>query len=189
MWIKKKGADFLDKTGPFFVLAAVGNIAWIFLWHYQYVALSLIPMLLLLASLLLLYIRLGIGNISVPRSEQIFVNLPVSIYLGWITVATIANITAVLVVAGWDGFGLSEVFYTVLVIAVAAIITLLILLKRGDVPYSLVVIWAYIGIIIKRLRMGDAPAVVIATAICLSIVVLGAVISLMRRKSWYAGKP
>jgi hypothetical protein len=99
----------------------------------------------------MIYLRLNIGIQKVTMKEKLFVHIPISVYIGWITVATIANVTAVLVTVGWDGFGLSEQIWTMLVIIVATIITILMLVKRRDYAYSAVIIWALIGIYIKRI--------------------------------------
>ena len=147
---EKTTKPFLEKISYFFVLASLANIIWIFLWHYEQIVLSLLAMILLFVSLLIIYLRLNIGIEKVSMRDKLFVHVPISIYIGWITVATIANVTAVLVTIGWDGFGLSEQIWTMLVLIVAAIITILILFTRKDYAYSAVIIWALIGIYIKR---------------------------------------
>jgi hypothetical protein len=110
-------------------------------------------MLVLLGSLLAIYVRLNIGRGKRTGAEKAFVHAPFSVYLGWISVATVANITTFLVNAGWGRFGLSEVFWTVLVLVVVAVITILMLALRSDVGYGLVILWAFAGIIIKRLAV------------------------------------
>jgi hypothetical protein len=148
--IEKTTTPFLEKISYFFILASLANIIWIFLWHYEQVILSLLAMLVLFVSLLFIYLRLNIGIDKVSIRDKLFVHIPISIYIGWITVATIANVTAVLVTIGWDGFGVSEEIWTMLVIIVAAIITILMLIKRKDFAYSAVIVWALIGIYLKR---------------------------------------
>ena len=148
---EKTTTPFLEKISYFFILISIANIIWIFLWHYEQVLLSLLAMLILFASLLLMYLRLNIGKEKVSLKERIFIHVPISVYIGWITVATIANVTAVLVTIGWNGFGISEEIWTMLVIIVAAIITILMLIKRKDYAYSAVIIWALIGIYLKRI--------------------------------------
>ncbi len=129
---KEKGTlPFLEKISFFFIVSNIANFAWIFAWHYQLVALSLIIMIILFISLLMLYLRLGIGKIEVSKGENRFIHVPISVYIGWITIATIANVTAFLVSINWDGFGLPEEFWTILVISVAIIINLLILYTRN----------------------------------------------------------
>jgi len=148
---EKTTKPFLEKISFFFIIASLANIIWIFLWHYEQVLLSLLAMILLFVSLLVVYLRLNIGIEQVSLKEKLFVHVPISVYLGWITVATIANVTAVLVTIGWDGFGISEQIWTMLVIIVAAIITILMLVTRKDYAYSAVIIWALIGIYLKRI--------------------------------------
>jgi len=148
---EKTTKPFLEKISFFFILASLANIIWIFLWHYEQVTLSLLAMLVLFASLLVMYLRLNIGKEEVSLKEKLFIHVPISVYIGWITVATIANITAVLVTIGWNGFGVSEEIWTMLIMIVAAIITILMLIKRKDCAYSAVIIWALIGIYIKRM--------------------------------------
>ena len=93
---------------------------------------------------------MDIGKKKVSTEDKIFLHIPISVYLGWITVATIANVTAVLVTIGWDGFGISEQIWTITVILVATLITIIVLIKRKDFAYSTVIIWALFGIFLKR---------------------------------------
>ena len=130
---------------------------------------SLLAMILLFVSLLVIYLRLNVGIEKVSMKEKLFVHVPISVYIGWITVATIANVTAVLVTIGWNGFGVSEEIWAMLVIIVAAIITILILFTRKDYAYSAVIIWALIGIYIKRIE--DDPVYGIQTQIANTAVI------------------
>ena len=109
-------------------------------------------MLVLLASLILIYWRLEIGLKPVPLNLKLSVHTPFSVYLGWITVATVANVTAFLVSINWDGLGISETIWTWIVLSVATIIATIIILQRKDVAYTLVPIWAFIGIFIKQIE-------------------------------------
>jgi len=148
---EKSTKPFLEKISYFFIIANFANIIWIFLWHYEQIILSLIAMIILLISLLIIYLRLNIGIEKVSNKDKLFVHVPISVYIGWITVATIANVTAVLVTIDWDGFGISQELWTILVLIVATIITILILTTRKDYAYSSVIIWALIGIYLKRI--------------------------------------
>jgi hypothetical protein len=176
--------SFLDRIGVLFILSSVANMGWIFAWHYELVSLSLVIMLLLLLTLIAIYLRLGIGRSAAPGRERYLVHLPFSVYLGWITVATIANVTALLVDMGWNRFGLSEAFWTVAVIAVGVAITLVMLLQRRDVFYSLVVLWALLGILLKRMAVEVQPIVSVRVAVIVGMALVGAGIlaQLARRK-------
>jgi hypothetical protein len=175
--------DFLDRIGIWFFVSCIFNTGWIFAWHYEVMWLSLAIMLLLLISLLVIYLRLGIGRRNdVSNNEKGLVHLNFSIYLGWITVATIANVTAFLVKYGWNRFGFDEQFWTVVVIAVAIIITLGMIFIRNDIFHSLVVIWALAGILIKRLANPSTPAMLIITITIagISILALSIIIQIIR---------
>ena len=150
---KRRGAQFLGKIGWLFGLSCAANVVWIFLWHYELIFPSLIAMFALLGSLIMIYLRLDIGRGNPQREERLYVHLPFSIYLGWITVAPIANVVAALVSIDWGGFGLGEVTWTVTMIVVAVILTLLNIQTRGDVGYTLVIIWALGGIIVKQMAI------------------------------------
>jgi hypothetical protein len=136
----------LGQTGWWFVLSCAANSAWLFLWHYAYFALSVIAMLTLLISLIVVYLRLGVGQQAVPPGERWLVQLPFSIYLGWVTVATIANVTAFLDSINWNGFGLSPETWTFIMLVVAIAIAALMAYSRQDIAYLLVLVWAFIGI-------------------------------------------
>ena len=107
--------NFVSRIGPWFLISSLANMAWIVAWHYRQVPLSLLIMLGILLSLIMIYQRLQVGLASAPGNEKFLVHLAFSIYLGWITVATIANVTTLLVDLGWDGFGISDVSWTVVV--------------------------------------------------------------------------
>ena len=149
---RQREKSFLPKIGYFFVLSSIANVIWIFLWHYEQIILSLLPMFALLSTLIAIYLRLQIGQSHVPLKEKLAVHLPFSVYLGWITVAPIANVAAALVAIGWDGWGINEVTWTILMIIVVLIITIAVISTRKDIAFSLVIIWALGGIIAKQIK-------------------------------------
>jgi hypothetical protein len=176
-----------EKIGIWFFLSCIFNVAWILTWHYEMVWLSLIIMVLLFLSLLIIYVRLGTGRPGIKVSERICVNIPFSTYIGWITIATIANATAFLVQINWNRFGLSEQLWTIIVIAVGAIITLATVYSRNDIFYCFVVIWALAGIMIKRFSEGAtwANPIVITLIIAIALIGLSVIIQLIRKKKIY----
>ncbi len=177
-------SSFTEKIGILFFVAAAANIGWIFAWHYEILPLSMILMLLLLACLITIYLRLRIGRADSTNTEKYLVYLPFSIYLGWITIATIANATAWLVDANWNTFGLGEQFWAVTVIAVGIAIALTTLFNRKDIFYGLVVDWALLGILIKRLAVETTPDqnVVAAAIVGLVLISVSIIIQIVRRK-------
>jgi benzodiazapine receptor len=158
---------FLEQISVLFILSGVFNVVWLFLWHYDQIVLSVVLMFALLATLIAVYMRLGIGKTSVTLKERLFVHLPFSVYLGWITVASIANVASALVSIQWDGFGLANETWAVLVIAVAVLITLVVIATRKDVAYSLVLVWALVGIAVNQSDYRD-----IVTAATASVIII-----------------
>jgi hypothetical protein len=147
---RNRDASFLSRISFLFLLSGLLNVFWLFLWHYGFITLSVIFMFGLLASLITIYLRLDIGKATVPLRERVCVHLPFSVYMGWITVASIANVSVALTFVGWDGGGIDPAIWAVLVIAVALFITLIAIGARRDVAYGLVIVWALAGIMAKQ---------------------------------------
>lgn len=140
----------LRKTGWWFVVSCIANIAWLLCWHYLQFPLSMLAMLVLLASLMVIYHLLETGRSQVSLGEQLLARVPFSIYLGWISVATIANAAVMLITLNWNGLGLSPQIWTAIVITVAALLGALMSWLRHDWVYGLVLVWAFAGIAVKQ---------------------------------------
>jgi len=168
--------------GWLFALASLANVAWIFAWHYLLVALSLVFMLMLLISLISLYTRIRQRD-PASRAETWFVRIPFSLYLGWISVATIANITVTLVNYNWNGFGLPPELWTIVVILLADVLALLMLLTRDDRWYAAVILWALYGIYVQHVTtfMRMYPDVITTTLVSMVVIAVGIVYTLVRR--------
>lgn len=163
-----------------FPLTSAANIVWLFLWHW-FVFWATVPvMLALLVLLILIYTRIGIGRRDVSFKEKAMLHVPFSLYLGWITVATIANISSVLKYYGWDGFGIEEPIWAVIMLAVTALITILVILTRRDIAYTLVIIWAAVGIAIKQ---AGAPLVANTAFIVAGLVAVVLILALIMRRT------
>ena len=178
---KNRDKPFLQQIGLFFALSGACNVSWLFLWHYNLVTYSLVLMLALLASLILIYLRLDIGRAAVSLKEMTCVHLPFSVYLGWISIATIANVSVALTAVGWDGFGIEPVTWAVVIICVALLLTLVMLAARKDIAFSLVVVWALIGILAKQ---GGNETIVLASeiGIVLILAAVGVTVAFSRLK-------
>jgi benzodiazapine receptor len=157
----------LRGVGYLFALSCLANVAWLFLWHYLLLTLTVVAMLALLLLLIAIYLRLGIGRGRFSAAETWLVNVPFSVYLGWITVATIANVTDLLSYLSWSGWGLAPEVWAIIVLTVATAIVAAVSLTRRDIGYALVIVWAYVGIAVKQ----SATPVVATTALVLAAVV------------------
>jgi hypothetical protein len=167
-------AELLYRTCILFSVSSLANTAWIFCWHYDLIPLSMLLMIVLLVCLI--YIVRIIGKEELSQRDKIFIRLPFSVYFGWITIATIANFTVMLVSFNWNGFGIAEAGWAVFIIAVGLIIGAVTALKNRDVVYALVLIWAYTGILIKHSSASgfsfDYPAVISTVTICIILLIV-----------------
>lgn len=171
----------------------VANILWIFAWQWRHVGIAMIFMLIILGTLIALELsiekKLAPGRALVATSERgapvagrarrFFLSVPIRIYLGWISVATIANVTALLVKLGWNGWGIDPRVWTVIVIAAGLAVALGFSVGRRQIVAPLVVAWAYAGIVIKRTQIdpGTSQAVWIAALVSAIIIVISIVIA------------
>jgi hypothetical protein len=164
--------SYLREISFLYLLGGFLNIVWLIAFHYSYGAPQILlftplPIALLLVVLLLTYVRLGIGKKEISRNQKLAVHLPVSVYLGWISLANIANIASLLNVL-ISGIPLeTQALWTAAVIVVALLITLLMLILRHDFAFGLVVIWATVGIALKQI----AISVIFATALAAVVIV------------------
>jgi translocator protein len=140
----------LQKMGLWFFFSSLANALWLVSFQYLQFGLAMIIMLVLLGILIRIYTGLGIGKEIVKPVERWLVNLPFSIYLGWITVAAIANAAQLLYSLNWNGFGIAAEVWTVIMLVAAVMISALVSFTRRDVGYSLVLVWAFTGIAVKQ---------------------------------------
>jgi hypothetical protein len=146
-------------------------------WHYGFYTLTVILMLVLLVSLIVIYRRLAVIRPANPATRWL-VHFPFSLYLGWITVATIANVSAWLVSLGWNGSPLTPVWWTVILIAVAASLSLVLSFRHRDAIHAAVLVWALVGILIKQI---DSAPIVIASALAV-LAILGGLAAALRAR-------
>jgi hypothetical protein len=176
----QKESPRFRRLGYLFALSGVANATWLFTWHYNFFGLGVLVMLSLLGLLIASYLRLNVNRSSASGAEWWSVDLPFSIYLGWITVATVANVTDWLYLVGWNGFGIAAPTWAVIMIAVAFVLGLLMALTRRDAGYLFVLVWSFVGIALKQVA---APNVVIAAWIGAGFMLVLAVYSLIRPKT------
>jgi benzodiazapine receptor len=165
-----------------FLVSCAANIAWLFLWHYQQFLWTILAMVILLASLIVIYLLMMRGGDAVPPAERWLVRLPFSIYLGWISVATIANASDVLYYIKWNGWGIAPAVWAVIMMVIAACLAWAMAVLRGDWAYGLVIIWALVGIAVKQASTPlVANTALILAGACAAVVVLGPILRGRRR--------
>ncbi|MCK0177454.1 TspO/MBR family protein [Mycolicibacterium sp. F2034L] len=167
---------------PWYLLTALANCSWLFAWHHNLFPLSMVLMIVLLGTLIVIY-RLQAARPPVSRLELWTVHIPFRVYLGWISVATIANATITLDAAGWSGFGLSEPTWGAIMVVVATALGLTMSLVHRDMAYALVLIWALIGIAVRL----SETAPVLVTSLAGAVVLVVSVLVSARRTA--AGRP
>lgn len=173
----------LIHTGIAFSFSSIINAFWILAWHYDFIGMSLILMCLILISLI--YINIQLRTRTLNMKLNLLIKIPFTVYLGWITVATIANVTTYLVWIQWDMFSISEVLWTNIILVIGAVIGLLATLFYRSYAYNLVILWAYGGILIKHLSKngfnGEYVTIIISIIVSLGLLVLSLIL-LTRQK-------
>lgn len=175
----------LNRVGVLFSISSLANTAWVFAWHFDYIALSAVLTTVILVCLALISITLRDANL-VGRQRWL-VGLPFSVYFGWATVATVANFTVLLVKYKWDGFGLAPSTWAVIIVLVAMTIGTVTMLRNRDAAYGLVLIWAFGGILLRQISAGGLdgryPQIITAVVASLVIFVAGELAILRRART------
>ena len=175
----------LKRIGYLFAASCLANIAWLFLWHYEQFPLTIVAMLSLLGLLIAIYLRIGSGQEreeEVSTAERWLVHIPFSIYLGWITVATVANVTSLLDYLQWGGWGISEEIWLIIMLVIAGGIASAVTLIKHNVAYMLVILWAFVGIAVKHANVPVVAAATWIVTVLLGLVLIGAIILERREK-------
>ena len=149
-YFSDKKSEFIEQTGYWFALANILNAAWVFAFIYDYTGLSVLIMLGILFSLTKVILNTNMERWDAPIEILAFVWWPICIYSGWIAVATIANISAYLTKIGWDGFGLGEQEWTIIMLTVATLLNILMVWKRNMREFAAVGIWALFAIFVRH---------------------------------------
>ncbi len=168
---KEQNKPLIASIGWLFAISCLLNAAWIVAWHYEQLPLSLLIMFGLLATLVFI-------NLNIMKFSGFFTRATFGIYLGWICIATIANVTALLVNYHWGGWGISHETWAIIMIAAGTLISLTVICKLENPFVALAVIWAFIGIILNRIN--DFPAIVTAASIGIVLTGIMAVVRALR---------
>jgi benzodiazapine receptor len=170
---KQREKSFLTQVSFLFILSCILNVIWIFLWQYDYITLTVVPMFALLATLIAIYIRLKVGKSKVSLKEKAFVHLPFSVYFGWITVATAADVAAALYASGWVRWSPADAIWGIVAMVAVLIVTLAIVAARKDYAYGLVAVWALVGIAVKQSAVPEIALTAEVGAFIASITIIG----------------
>lgn len=163
----------ITRMGWLFGLSCIFNALWIVAWHYERLPMSLILMLGLLVSLIWI-------NFFIRDLPAGFIKAAFGIYLGWICIATIANVTALLVNYGWGGLGITEETWTIIMIAVGALLVSITIWRLDNPFIGLSVVWAFAGIMIKR--QADYRVILVTAAIAAAVVAAVLVVIFFRKR-------
>lgn len=181
----QKDKPFHQQISFLFILTSIFNITWILLWQYNLLVLSVVLIFAFTASLIAIYLRLNIGRSKASLTDKLAIHVPFSVYLAWLTIASIANVAVTLVNVGWDGFGISAQLWAVLVLAVAVIIALAVIVTRRDIAFSLVILWALVGV---ALGPQSTALTMLVVEIAVAVIVVALVLTVAVYHLWYKKK-
>ncbi|MBK8346770.1 MAG: tryptophan-rich sensory protein [Saprospiraceae bacterium] len=176
----------MNDIGPWFFISGLANGGWIIAWHYEKVFFSLLIMILLFISLAKTY--MAIHAVRRPNAaDRWLIMLPFSVYLGWISVASIANVTTLLVSAGWKGGIVQEHIWAIIMIVVAVLLAVSMVFRFKDIAFTAVIAWALYGIFSKQAAISEAASsqVAMVAKYGMTLLVMYALLSLVGRKSYF----
>jgi hypothetical protein len=171
----------LRRIGYFLVLASLAQVAWVFFFQYRLFTVSLVAMVGILLPLIGAYQQLGVGRDRISRMDKWLVFMPLSIYLGWISVATIVNVALVLYNLGWQGWGISPEVWTAIALVAGAAIAATVSIQRADIAFVLVIVWAFIAIAVRQANI--SLIAITAGGLAIALVLLLVVRVLRQRQS------
>lgn len=164
-----KAFIFIELVNTYFLLTCIFNMAWIVAWHYLQIELSVLIMLLFLSTLIQLFLKTRTLSLDLNLTQKFILQTPFIVYLGWISVATIANITALLVAYKWTALSIAPIYWSASMILIAIVLALLMVKKFQVVSFTLVVAWALWGI--YNAQGPAAPILARVTAIGISVLI------------------
>ena len=160
----QRSNDTIARIGVSFKLNCLANVLWIFAWHYDFLVGSLVLMLMILGTLVQIFR-------SVDSSSNILIKLPFSLYTGWITVATIANVSVLQTAWGLNDIGLDAVQWTWLKLAIAGAIGAIVISRTRNIVYLAVIAWAAFGIYSKQTGTPEVAGAAITLSILAALLI------------------
>lgn len=188
LFSKKINSKLSNQVNTLFIISSFTNSAWIFAWHYEVIWLTVILMLILLASLIKIADVLNKEKLN--SDEKLLYKIPFGIYFGWITVATIANITGFLVSIGWNGFSLPDTTWMILILLIGSVIAIWRMHKDSNLAYGLVPVWAYYGIWLKHTMPSgfdnSYPTIITTVIICIILLIVSNLALIVKKKTIFS---
>ncbi|MEO0554811.1 MAG: tryptophan-rich sensory protein [Bacteroidota bacterium] len=180
---KKNGdVEIIKRTGWWFNAANIFNFLWLFAWLTENIFLSLVIMIGILTSLLMVVIKTRLGLEKISISKKMVVYWPIGIYIGWISVALIANTAAFLVKIGWEPLLFDNKSWTIVMMMVAIILNLFLLIKRNMVTFNLVGVWALYAIYVRHMESQE----ILATTAIIGVSIISIGIFLFAVRNFYS---
>lgn len=170
----------VQRVAVLFIVSCLLNLSWLLAWHFLWIGVSVILMVLLLLTLIAIYVQVTRRDRDRTLAHRLMVALPFRLYLGWITVATIANISAYLTSTGWDGAPLGEVGWALLLLGATVVLGLLALWTRRDLFYALVLVWGLAGVAVGQ---AQETAVLIGGIIAAALLLAATVYTIIRGRA------
>ncbi len=169
----------IRQVNTFLIIACLAQIIWVYLFTLRLFWPSVLAMLAILLPLIGAYLKLNIGSDRASSQHKWMVQAPFSLYLGWISVATIVNVASALYISRWNGWGITAQNWTVIMLVVGAVVAAIVAFQRSDVTFTTVFIWAYVAIALRQLDNPIIWLTAVAAAIILAVLL---VFSLMRQR-------
>lgn len=188
IFTKKDIDPLLFKVGWWFVLSCIANSLWVVAWLNEYMGLSVILMIVLLISLLKIVVNTRMELDHHPFKKYLFVFWPFALYSGWISVAIIANIAAFLTSINWNGWGISDIAWTVILICIAGLINIYMIKTRNLREYGAVGIWALIAISVSNSNTTGTTPIIYACYAVAFIILIFIVVNLLKNRETSTGK-
>ena len=173
-----RGNPTITQVDFLLITACIAQIAWVYLFTLHLFWLSVVAMLGILLPLIGAYGQLK-NDPRVSREQKWMAHIPFSIYLGWISVATIVNVASALYISNWDGWGISAAAWTAIMIVVGAFVAAIVAIQQADIAFTLVFVWAYVAIAIRQL---NEPTIWITAVVAALVMAVLLVFGRMRRK-------
>ncbi|MFE6507842.1 TspO/MBR family protein [Nocardioides sp. NPDC057767] len=177
--------DLPQLLGPLFIVASICNGLWTYVFVKEWIGLSVAVLLTLTAALYAALWRLGVGTSRPSTKDFLMVWLPLMLYTGWVTAASIVNIATYL-----DSKDVTvSPLASIVVIAVLTVVLLILLFERNLRELLISCAWALVAIGLRQLQLSQSTWVAIVALVCAGILVLAMLFHAMARGLSYDGHP